>query len=83
LFSFRLWHRFGAEPDVRYGAVTRQALIWKPVPLEKKFAALAIRYIDSKDKEVRNLATALLTHFDKFFTFLSHESVEPTNNSAE
>jgi len=78
---FRLWHRFGADPGVRYGPVTRQELIQKSIPLEKKFAALATRYLDSEDKDVRNLAKALLTH--KFFTFLSQEGVEPTNNSAE
>jgi hypothetical protein len=27
--------------------------------------------------------TALLMHFERFFTFLDHEGVEPTNNSAE
>jgi transposase len=80
---FRLWHRFGAESDVRYGLVTRQELILKSIPLEKKFAALAVRYIDSEDQDVRNLATALLTHFGKFFTFLRQQGVEPTNNSAE
>ncbi len=32
---------------------------------------------------MRNLALALLTHFEKFFAFLRNEGVEPTNNSAE
>jgi hypothetical protein len=58
-------------------------LIQKSIPLEKKFAALAVRYLDSEDKDVRNLATALLTHFERFSTFLSHHGVEPTNNSTE
>ena len=35
------------------------------------------------DKDVRNLALALLKHFEKFFAFLRNEGVEPTNNSAE
>ena len=39
--------------------------------------------MDSHDKDVRNLALALLKHFEKFFAFLRHEGVEPTNNSAE
>ena len=80
---FRLWHRFGADPDVRYGPVTRQQLIEKSIPLEKKFFALAQRYLDSGDKDVRNLATALFLHFERFFTFLRCDGVEPTNNSAE
>jgi transposase len=80
---FRLWHRFRAGPGARYGPITRQQLILKSIPLEKKFFALADRYIDSSDKDVRNLATALLAHFERFFTFLDKEGVEPTNNSAE
>ena len=80
---FRLWHRFRAGPDVRYGPVTRQELIRKSVPLEKQFFALANRYLDSADKDVRNLATALFMNFERFFTFLEKEGVEPTNNSAE
>ena len=57
---FRLWHRFSAGPEVRYGPVTREQLIAKSIPLEKKFFALADRYAESSDKDVRNLALALL-----------------------
>jgi transposase len=80
---FRLWHRFRAGTGVRYGPITREQLIAKSIPLEKKFFALADRYGDSRDKDVRNLALALLKHFEKFFAFLRNEGVEPTNNSAE
>ena len=80
---FRLWHRFRAGPGIRYGPITREQLIAKSIPLEKKFFALAERYMDSRDKDVRNLALALLKHFEKFFAFLRNEGVEPTNNSAE
>ena len=80
---FRLWHRFRDGPGVRYGPITRQQLIAKSIPLEKKFFALADRYLDSRDKQVANLALALLEHFERFFAFLRHEGVEPTNNAAE
>jgi transposase len=80
---FRLWHRFRDGPGVRYGPVTREQLIQKSIPLEKKFFALADRYLDSNDKDVANLALALLQHFERFFAFLRHEGVEPTNNVAE
>jgi transposase len=43
---------------------------------------LAERY-DSRDKDVANLALVLLKHFERFFAFLRHEGVEPTNNSVE
>ena len=80
---FRLWHRFRDGPGVRYGPIDRQQLILKSIPLEKKFFAPADRYADSGDKDVRNLATALLMYFERFFTFLREEGVEPTNNSVE
>ena len=80
---FRLWHRFRAGPGIRYSPLTREQLIAKTIPLEKKFFALAERYVDSRDKDVRNLALALMKHFEKFFAFLRNEGVEPTNNSAE
>jgi transposase len=80
---FRLWHRFRDGPGVRYGPITREQLIAKSIPLEKKFFALADRYLDSQDKHVANLALALLVHFERFFAFLRHDGVEPTNNIAE
>jgi transposase len=80
---FRLWHRFRAGPGVRYGPVTREELIEKSIPLEKKFFALANGYLDSSDRDVSNLAFALLKNFERFFAFLRNEGVEPTNNSAE
>ena len=80
---FRLWHRFGAGPEIRYGAVTREQLIAKSIPLEKQFFALADRYADSGDKDVRNLALAMLKNFERFFAFLRNDGVEPTNNAAE
>jgi transposase len=80
---FRLWHRFRDGPGLRYGPITREQLIRRSIPLEKKFFALADRYLDSRDKDVANLALALLQHFERFFAFLRHEGVEPTNNIAE
>ena len=80
---FRLWHRFRAGPGARFPIAGRQELIVKSIPLQEKFFALGRRYLDSKDKDVRNLARALFVHCEKFFTFLEKEGVEPTNNSAE
>ena len=80
---FRLWHRFRSGPDVRYGPVTRQQLIAKSIPIQKQFFALGERCLDSPEKDARNLGTALFQHCERFFTFIEHEGVEPTNNSAE
>ena len=83
---FRLWHRFRGDPIDRRGnprRISRPELIQRSIPLQKKFFALAGRYLDSKDTDVRNLATALFINFERFFVFIEHEHVEPTNNSAE
>jgi hypothetical protein len=80
---FRLWHRFRAGPATRYPIEDRQELIRKSLPLQKKFFALGAKYLDSKDNDVRNLATALFVHSGEFFVFIEKDGVEPTNNAAE
>ena len=80
---FRLWHRFRAGPDTRHPIADRLELIGKSIPLQKKFFHLGERYLDSKDKDVRNLATALFVHCGEFFVFIERDGVEPTNNAAE
>jgi transposase len=80
---FRLWHRCRGDPAVRGAPLTRQQLIDKALPIEKKFFALARRYVNSADNDVCNLARALFVHHQHFFTFVHQDSVEPTNNAAE
>jgi hypothetical protein len=74
---FRLWHKF------RGGQIDRNQLLLRSLPIQKKIFALAERHLDSPHREVRNLATALFEHNHRLFTFLEHDGVEPTNNSAE
>jgi transposase len=80
---FRLWHRFRGDPAARGAPLTRVQLIDKVLPLQKRFFALGERHLDSPTNDVRNLATALFVHHEKFFVFVHHEGVEPTNNRAE
>ena len=80
---FRLWHRFRGDPTVRGAPITRQELIAKALPLEKKFFALAERHVNAADNDVGNLARALFVHHRHFFTFVHEHGVEPTNNAAE
>jgi transposase len=80
---FRLWYRFRGDPAARGGPLTRAQLIDKVIPLQKTFFALGERHLDSATKDVRNLATALFVHHEKFFVFVHHDGVEPTNNRAE
>jgi transposase len=80
---FRLWYRFRRDPAARGSPLTRPQLIAHVLPLQKKFFALGARHLDSANKDVRNLAMALFAQHDKFFVFVHHEGVEPTNNRAE
>jgi transposase len=74
---FRLWHKF------RGGQIDRRQLLLRSIPIQERIFALAERHLDSTHRPVCNLATALFAHNARLFTFLEHEGVEPTNNSAE
>jgi transposase len=80
---FALWYRFRGEAGSGERLLSRKELIEQSIPIQKKICALAKRYLDSDDREVCNLAQAFYEHWDKLFTFLAHEGVEPTNNFAE
>ena len=80
---FRLWHRFRGDPRTRGAPLTRAQLIAKVLPIEKRFFALATRYVNAADADVSNLARALFVHHAHFFTFVYEDGVEPTNNAAE
>ena len=80
---FALWHRFRGDTGAGDRGLSRRALIEQSIPIQKKICSLAKRYLDSDDREVRNLAQAFYEHWDKLFTFLEHDGVEPTNNFAE
>jgi transposase len=74
---FRLWHKF------RGSRIDRRQLLLRSLPIQKRIFALAERHLDSRNREVRNLATALFEHNQRLFSFVDYEGVEPTNNSAE
>lgn len=74
---FRLWRKFQGH------RITRPQLLERSLRLQKDWFALAQRHLDSADRQVRNLATALFQHCDRLFTFLEYPGVEPTNNRAE
>jgi transposase len=80
---FGLWYQFRGEGGPGEHLLTRSALLQQSIPIQKKICRLAAKYLDSEDHEVRTLARAIYEHWDKLFTFLEHEGVEPTNNSSE
>lgn len=83
---FRLWHRFRGDLRDRRGnpqPINRRQLVEKSIPLQKQLLALAEAHLDDADREARNLATALFVNFERLFTFLEVEGVDPTNNESE
>jgi transposase len=83
---FRLWYRFrGDLPDRRGNPqpIDRRQLLEKSIPPQKKLFALAEAHLDDGHRDARNLATALFLHFERLFTFLELQGVEPTNNVAQ
>jgi transposase len=80
---FGLWYQFRGEAGIGKRLLTRTELIQQSIPIQKRICRLAAKYLDSDDREVRNLARAFYVHWDKLFTFIEHEGVEPTNNVSE
>ncbi len=78
---FALWYQFRGEPGS--GELTRSEVIQQSIPIQKKICRLAAKFLDSDDREVRNLARAFYVNWDKLFTFIEQEGVEPTNNASE
>lgn len=74
---FEIWHRF------RGGQITRSQLIKLSVPIRSRMVLCLKNYSGSETAKVRSFAMKLLKCQDGLFTFLYHEGVEPTNNSAE
>ena len=80
---FRLWRRFRGDPTARGAPLTRDELIAKVLPIEKRFFALGEQHLNAPNKDVRNLATAFFVHNQHLFTFVHEDGVAPTNNAAE
>jgi len=74
---FALWHAF------KQGHLDRKTLVLKSVPIRARMNKCLQQHDQSSDYDVRKASKSLLRHWDGLFTFLEHEGVEPTNNSAE
>lgn len=72
-----IWYRFKRED------ISRAELVKKARPIKAAIKRCLINHMHSEEKCGRSLARNLFKHFDKLFTFIYHEGVEPTNNSAE
>jgi transposase len=80
---FRLWHRFRGDPEARGTPLTRDQLVERGHRLATQLHALADQHVQAADRQVRNLACALVRHHQHLFTFMFEDGVDPTNNAAE
>lgn len=74
---FEIWHKF------RGGDINRSELIKLSIPIRARMISCLKKYSASETAKVRTFAKRLLDCQDGLFTFLYHEGIEPTNNSAE
>ncbi len=74
---FDLWHLFKNQEIDRPALRRHSAIILARMKRQLGLAA------KTEHKAARNLGKSLLEHWDKLWTFLRMEDVEPTNNSAE
>jgi transposase len=74
---FRLWHAF------KDGSLDRGTLVLKSSRIRNRMSRCLRLYNASSEPDVSKTAKSLLKHWEGLFTFLEHQGVEPTNNSAE
>jgi transposase len=74
---FKIWHAFQIKPG------SRKKLWDDTEPMRSQMHALCFVFDSCKDKRVKTRTKRLLDNWQHLFTFLQHDQVEPTNNSAE
>lgn len=74
---FTIWHAF---PD---SGCSRNQLWLATALIRGRMRRYCNHYLNSDDPLVRTRAKRTLKNWDHLFTFLLHEGVEPTNNTAE
>lgn len=72
-----VWYQF------KEGHLSRAQLIEQAQPIMENIKKCLKDFANSKQKYGKTLAKNLVKRFDHLFTFIFHEGVEPTNNSAE
>ena len=72
-----IWYRY------KGGRIGRKRLILASEPTRRRMEKCLCGYRESTDRTVRSFARRLSKLSAHLFTFILHEGVEPTNNSAE
>lgn len=71
------WYRY------KTGKISRKRLILMSQPLQRGIEKCLRAHRNSSDRTVRSFARRLYKLRSHLFTFISHDGVEPTNNSSE
>lgn len=74
---FSLYHSFLKSMG------SREKLWTDTEPMREQMKSFCIAFKQSADQRVKTRANRLLNNWQHLFTFLLHDDVEPTNNSAE
>lgn len=74
---FACWHAF------KDGLISRSQLLDATVLMRARMKRYCVKYSGSSDAQVCTRAKRMLRYWHCLFTFLTHEGVEPTNNTAE
>ena len=74
---FSHWHAF-----LKAGS-SREQLLQATLPMRERMHDFCIIFRNSSDPRVQTRTKRLLDNWQHLFTFLAHDGVQPTNNSAE
>jgi transposase len=74
---FSRWHAFQKSPG------SRERLWIDTQPMREKMNDFCVIFRYSSDQRVQTRTKRLLDNWQHLFTFLKHDGVQPTNNSAE
>ncbi len=74
---FSCWHAF------QNSAGSREQLCRGTLPMRKRMHDFCVIFRYSSDQRVQTRTKRLLDNWQHLFTFLEHDGVQPTNNSAE
>lgn len=76
---FSLWHAFLASGE----SSSRAQLVLDTLPMRERMHDFCVIFRYSPDPRVQTRTRRLLDNWQHLFTFLEHDGVQPTNNSAE
>ena len=74
---FSIWHRY------KSGSISWKTFRSEMQPVRHEVNALLLRGMFSGNKRLKGMCKELYTHREWLWTFVEHQGIEPTNNTAE